>query len=110
MSELVIELSDKQFKAEVESSDIPVMVDFWAGWCGPCKTMAPIVEEAADEYKGRLKFAKLNVDDNQRVASQLGIMSIPTFIFFKNGKELSRFSGVVPKKELARRIEEIIGA
>jgi len=110
MSGLVIELSDAQFKKEVESSDIPVMVDFWASWCGPCTMMAPIVEEAAKEYKDKCRFAKVNIEENQSVASDLGIMTIPTFVFFKKGKEISRFSGAVQKRELTKRIEAAIGA
>lgn len=110
MSGLIIKLTDEKFKGEIESSKVPVMVDFWASWCSPCTTMAPIVEEAASQYKGRLKIAKLDVEENQTVASQLGIMSIPTFVFFKNGKEVLRFSGAVSKRELLRRIEEVIGA
>ncbi len=110
MSELIIELTDEQFEKEIKSSDAPVMVDFWAGWCGPCKMMAPIVNELADDYKGKVKIAKLNVEENQSVASQLGVMTIPTFIFFKDGREVSRLSGVVPKKELTKRLEEMISA
>ena len=110
MSEFVTELSDAQFKKEVESSDLPVIVDFWASWCGPCKMMAPVIDEVAKEYKGKCKFVKLNVEDNQTVASQLGIMNIPTFVFFKDGKEVSRFSGAVPKQDLVKRVETVIGA
>jgi thioredoxin len=79
-------------------------------WCGPCKMMAPVIDEVAKEYKDRCKFVKLNVEDNQTVASQLGIMNIPTFIFFKGGKEVSRFSGAVPKQEFIKRVETVIGA
>ncbi|MBL7068826.1 MAG: thioredoxin [Candidatus Omnitrophica bacterium] len=110
MSEFVFELKDNEFRKEVESSDLPVMIDFWASWCGPCMMMAPVIDEVAEDYKDRLKIAKIDIEENQSVASQLGIMNIPTMVFFKDGKEVSRFSGAVAKKELVDRIEKILGA
>lgn len=110
MSKFVMELTDDKFKKEVENAKTPVMVDFWASWCGPCKMMAPIVEELAGKYEGKLKAAKINIDDNQAVATQMGVMSIPTFIFFKDGKETKRFSGALSKNELDGRIKDIVGA
>jgi thioredoxin 1 len=110
MSEYVKELKDAQFAQEVKSSNVPVMVDFWATWCGPCTMMSPVVEEVAKEYSGKCRFVKLNVEENQSTASQLGVMNIPTFIFFKGGKEVLRFSGAVPKRELVKKVESAIGA
>jgi len=110
MNEFVLELTDSEFKKEVESSDRPVMIDFWASWCAPCLMMTPVIDEVARDYKDRLKVAKINVEDNQSVASELGIMNIPTMVFFKGGKEVLRFSGAVPKKELVSRIEQVLGA
>ena len=110
MSKAIVELTDEKFNSVIETSKTPVMIDFWASWCGPCIMMAPIVDEIADKYEGRLKIAKLNVEDNPAVATQLGIMNIPTFVFFEGGKEIKRFSGAVSKKELQKKIEEIIGA
>lgn len=108
MSKFVTEITDAQFKKEIESSKIPVMVDFWALWCGPCKMTGPIVEEVAGGYNGRIKIVKINVDDNQNTATELGIMTIPTFVFFKDNKEILRFSGALSKKELIKKIDSVI--
>ncbi len=109
MSNLVLELTDGNFKETIGSADIPVMVDFWASWCGPCKMMGPIVERVAEKYQGKIKMAKINIDDSRTMATELGVMNIPTFIFFKGGKEVSRLSGAVPERELAKRVDEVIG-
>jgi len=109
MSNLVLELTDGNFKETIGSADIPVMVDFWASWCGPCKMMGPIVERVAEKYQGKIKMAKINIDDSRTMATELGVMNIPTFIFFKGGKEVSRLSGAVPERELAKRVNEVIG-
>lgn len=102
----MLNLTDDTFRKEVLESDIPVMVDFWAVWCGPCKAIAPVVEELEKDYKGRMKIAKLNVDENSKVTSQYGIMSIPTLIFFKNGKVMDQVVGSLSKAELKKKIEE----
>lgn len=102
----MLNLTDDAFRKEVLESDIPVLVDFWAVWCGPCKAIAPVVEELEKDYKGRMKIAKLNVDENSKVTSQYGIMSIPTLIFFKNGKVMDQVVGSLSKAELKKKIEE----
>ena len=109
MSKLVAELTDAEFGKEIGSSKLPVVADFWASWCRPCKMMAPVIEEVAGEYNGKCRFVKVNVEESQGVASELGIMTIPTFVFFKGGKEVSRFSGAVQKKELVKKVEAVIG-
>jgi thioredoxin 1 len=101
-----IHLTDGNFKKEVLESNVAVLVDFWATWCGPCKMIAPIVEELAAEYKGRVKIGKLDVDSNPKSAASYGIMSIPTLIFFKGGKVLDQITGALNKAELKKRIEE----
>lgn len=89
--------TNENFKSEVLDSDIPVLVDFWAVWCGPCKMLAPTIEQLAKEFEGKAKVGKVNVDDNQQLAAQYGIMSIPTIIIFKGGKVVEQFIGVQPK-------------
>ena len=105
--EHVLEVTDSTFEKEVVKSDIPAIVDFWAEWCAPCKMIAPVVDEIAKEFKGRIKIVKLNVDDNTRTATDLTVMSIPTLLFFKDGREAGRVSGVVSKRELLKKIKEL---
>jgi thioredoxin 1 len=102
----LINVTDENFKKEVIESDLPVLLDFWAPWCGPCKRIAPIVEELAGEYNQKVKFGKINIDDDQKVASQYGIMSIPTLVMFKQGKIMHQVVGALSKADLKRAIEE----
>ena len=97
-------ISDTQFEQEVLRSDQPVLVDFWADWCGPCKMIAPFVEELAGEYEGKLKVAKMDVDDNPGTAMRYGIRSIPTLLVFKGGQVVEQIIGAVPKRHLVEKI------
>jgi len=108
----VKEVDKTNFEQEVLQSDIPVMVDFWAPWCVPCRIIAPLVERLAEQYAGRLKVAKLNVDENHELAIRYQVMSIPTLIFFKNGQAIDRIIGVPrePERVIVQKIEEVIGA
>ncbi|MBC7241128.1 MAG: thioredoxin [Anaerolineae bacterium] len=99
-----IEVTDATFEAEVLKADLPVLVDFWAAWCGPCKMIAPIVEELAKDYAGKIKVCKLNVDENNQTAAQFGIMSIPTLMLFKGGKPVERLIGYMPKAKLVEKL------
>ena len=105
-SDGIIELSDSTFESEVVNSDVPVLVDFWAPWCGPCRAVAPIVEEISSSYEGKIKVGKMNVDENQSTTMKFGIRSIPTIIMFKGGEAVDQIIGAVPKGEIERVVEK----
>ena len=104
----VVTLQDATFDKEVLKSDIPVLVDFWAVWCGPCKAIAPAVEELAAQYKGKVKVAKMDVDEHQQVPQQFGIRSIPTLLVFKGGRVVDTIVGAVPKSKLEDSLKKAI--
>jgi thioredoxin 1 len=101
----MIEFTDANFDQEVIKSDIPVLVDFWAVWCGPCKMIAPLVEELAGEYQGKVKIGKLDVDNNPQVSMTYGIRSIPTLLIFRDGKIADQIIGAVPKQAIAQKLD-----
>jgi thioredoxin 1 len=103
-----LEVTDSTFEQEVLQSKQPVLVDFWAVWCGPCKAIAPVVEELAGEYDGKLKVMKLDVDDNPRTAVTYGVQSIPTLLVFKDGKPAERIVGAVPKKVIVDKLQGLM--
>jgi thioredoxin 2 len=103
-----ITVTDATFAAEVEGSPLPVLVDAWAPWCGPCRMIAPIVEELAAEMAGRVRFAKLNVDENPLTSSRFRIQSIPSLLVFRDGREVDRLVGAQPKSEITRRLDRVL--
>ncbi len=100
--------TDDSFESEVLQSDLPVLVDFWAEWCGPCRMVGPILEQLAGEYAGKIKMGKLYVDDNRQVASKYGIRSIPTFIIFKGGENVKQLVGALPADKIRQEIDAVI--
>ncbi len=108
MADNVMDIGDDTFEGEVIESDKPVLVDFWAPWCGPCKAIGPVVEELAKEFGDRIKFTKCNVDDNPSTPSKYGIRAIPTLIFFKDGKDVDKITGMVAKAKLEEAINNLL--
>ena len=102
---MAIELTDANWEQEVTNSDVPVLVDFWAVWCGPCRMIAPIVEELSAEYDGKVKIGKMNVDENRQTPMQFGIRSIPTLLVFNNGEVVDKLVGAVPKSTITDKLE-----
>lgn len=103
-----LELTKENFQSEVIDADVPALVDFWATWCGPCRAIAPVVEELATQYDGKLKVGKVDVDAQQQLAAEFGIRSIPTLLLFKDGKMAEQIVGAVPKKQLEDKVQEIL--
>ena len=105
---MVLDITDGTFEKEVIKSTQPVLVDLWAPWCGPCRIVAPVVESLSEKYKDRFKFCKLNVDENPKTAAQYNVMSIPTLMFFKDGKAVDTVVGAVPEAALKSKIDELL--
>lgn len=105
----LIEFTDQNFEQEVLKSGVPVLVDFWAPWCGPCRMIAPVVEELAGEYAGSVKIGKLNIDESPNAAQQYGVASIPTLMIFKGGQPIDQVVGVQPKSRLQQKLDEAKG-
>lgn len=105
---MAVELTDGNFQELVLNSDKPVLVDFWAAWCGPCRMLGPIVEELHNDYEGKAVVGKVDVDNNQQVAMQYGIRNIPTVLIFKNGEVVDKFVGVAPKASIAEKLESYL--
>jgi thioredoxin 1 len=108
MAEGVREISDTNFESDALKSDLPVLVDFWAPWCGPCRMVAPVVQELSEEYAGKMNFFKMNTDENPQVPTKFGIRSIPTLLIFKGGELKGTIVGYRPKSDLKKRIEEAL--
>ena len=108
MSDVVFEFTDQNFEKDVLQSDVPVLIDFWATWCGPCKAIAPVIEEIAAEYENRVKVGKVDVDQNQNTAMQFGVRSIPTLLLINNGKVANQIVGAVPKENITKVLDEVL--
>ncbi len=108
MADNIAHVSDDSFDSEVLKSSLPVLIDFWAPWCGPCRAVAPIVNELAGEYAGKLKIVKMNVDDNPRTPARYGVRGIPNLILFKNGEVQQQIVGAVPKAHLVKAISTVV--
>ncbi len=104
----LLEVTDENFDAEIVNSDIPAVVDFWAEWCGPCRMVGPVVKELADDYKGKIKVAKMDVDQNRQTPARFGIRNIPTLILFKGGEVAQTIVGAQPKKAIIDKIESVL--
>ena len=104
----IVELTDDTFKSEVLESDVPVMVDFSAVWCGPCKALHPIIDSVAPEFDGKVKICKIDIDQNRNTPTQYQIMAVPTLIFFREGKPVDKFTGLLGKGELKKKLEALI--
>jgi len=105
---MVSEVTDQNFEEEVLKSDIPVVVDFWAPWCGPCRMIAPIAEKLAEQFDGKVKFCKLNVDQNNQTAAKYQVMSIPLLVFFKGGEKVDESLGAVPENMIRPKVENLL--
>ena len=109
MSAATVTVTQENFKTQVLQSKTPILIDFWATWCAPCRAVAPILDELADKFQGKFTVGKVNVDEHPDLAAQFGVLNIPTLIFFKGGEEVDRVVGVQPKSQLETKIQKLVG-